>query len=709
MATGWLIRDDLIVTAGHCAYDWSYKLGRLAAAKAYIGYSGKDSIDDANVQFRAGKRVTTTAAWLKNGNSRDSDISIIQVDPPFEDVTPIVFDSTPATGNTTLGVVGYPGDLKDDESQEAGAQMYEAYMPTRWSLADDEWKMLEYQIDTYGGNSGSPVFRQSDMVAIGAHTYGGAINSATVIGDYGINLTPYIAAFDSEPTESISAGNGVESLSFQAISTSRANSNGSSRTRNGTESSGISSPPKAHATTKAEPTPKSKIGTTFNGTMKPASARGATKQNMAKKATGNGDYLDQAAFMKIFNTAVSLGAPVESYPSGATSAVAFGDLVSTLGPMAYIALQSVGALGPKPANASGSEDAMPDGLMQRAILAESALGAMCNLGPDILSKYHVMKTVKSVVSDLAPAVQAAWPLVGGPVGNSAIRILTDALGKANSSDDSEQTDQDDADDQSSEDGQDNQDGQDEAWLAADPGLKSLIEGVAAAHDSQENSTEGFFSWLHKSVKAIGQGAGGILSIAGATVSKISEDFTADAPTSSFPSLAGLQYRALVAEAALRAMSSIPSLELQQQGSFDDMAEAARLGGFMKTHWRKIFDFGTGVYKNTSHIRNGHDSDEDDADKRKHQSHHDTSHGAGHASHHKTDHDSDHKSSPKPDHKSDHKSTHKSDHKSSHKSSHESSLVAAPPGKTSRAPIVSRTSPAEAQFLLACRSGRLRAS
>lgn len=38
MATGWLVRPDIIVTAGHCAYDWgSGKLGRAVRVKAYIG------------------------------------------------------------------------------------------------------------------------------------------------------------------------------------------------------------------------------------------------------------------------------------------------------------------------------------------------------------------------------------------------------------------------------------------------------------------------------------------------------------------------------------------------------------------------------------------------------------------------------------------------------------------------------------------------
>lgn len=65
MATGWLINNDTIVTAGHCSYDWSHSLGRMTNVKAYIGYRGKESIKDSShaVQFRIGNlntRLTLT-------------------------------------------------------------------------------------------------------------------------------------------------------------------------------------------------------------------------------------------------------------------------------------------------------------------------------------------------------------------------------------------------------------------------------------------------------------------------------------------------------------------------------------------------------------------------------------------------------------------------------------------------------------------------
>jgi hypothetical protein len=54
MGTGWLIDSDLLVTAGHCVYGWANEFGRAVCIKAYIGCSGRDSVNakDTVVEFR---------------------------------------------------------------------------------------------------------------------------------------------------------------------------------------------------------------------------------------------------------------------------------------------------------------------------------------------------------------------------------------------------------------------------------------------------------------------------------------------------------------------------------------------------------------------------------------------------------------------------------------------------------------------------------
>jgi V8-like Glu-specific endopeptidase len=155
MGTGWLIRPNLLVTAGHCAFDWSQRngkgFGRAIEVKAYIGYNGKDSINSPNVEFRHGHRIVTTQGWLKSGENRQNDVSFIELDSAFTNLVPLKFSQTPVKGGEFLGVVGYPGDMK--LKGERGAQMYEEYKQVTWNISNAVDNMLEYQINTYKGKT----------------------------------------------------------------------------------------------------------------------------------------------------------------------------------------------------------------------------------------------------------------------------------------------------------------------------------------------------------------------------------------------------------------------------------------------------------------------------------------------------------------------------------------------------------------------------
>lgn len=159
MGTGWLIRPDLVVTAGHVVYDWSMKLAEAQEIRCYIGYNGRASIDRSYVQSRSGKKVVTTGEWLADtpDRARTKDVAFIQVDRAFTGGLQLFnFEDTPQSGRQVrLGVVGYPGDkyLQDDESgdDEAGAQMYEEFQYTDYDIADSKRSMIEYKLSTFGG------------------------------------------------------------------------------------------------------------------------------------------------------------------------------------------------------------------------------------------------------------------------------------------------------------------------------------------------------------------------------------------------------------------------------------------------------------------------------------------------------------------------------------------------------------------------------
>jgi V8-like Glu-specific endopeptidase len=147
MASGWLVQPDVVVTAGHCAYNRG--LGRAVKVKAYIGYNGKDSVNTSAVGFRMGVQIATTSGWLSAQASRESDVSFIKLKSAFTGTLNLInYTATPVTGSEKLGIVGYPADKKDNRG-EAGAQTYEEWDDISYDIASNY--MLEYNISTYEG------------------------------------------------------------------------------------------------------------------------------------------------------------------------------------------------------------------------------------------------------------------------------------------------------------------------------------------------------------------------------------------------------------------------------------------------------------------------------------------------------------------------------------------------------------------------------
>ncbi|XDG07022.1 hypothetical protein ABKA04_006637 [Annulohypoxylon sp. FPYF3050] len=194
--TGWLIRPDVMITAGHNVFTWRANGGRAREIIAYAGYNGASSINDPSVEVRKAKRVVTTSQWLSNRGSMAHDFAMVMFDQPFTNVTPFPYIETPAKDKLELGVVGYPADKIDERNGERGGRMYELFETTEYNLMEQKDTMLQHFIDSEGGNSGGPVLRGSDLCAIATHVYGGDANTASVLGRYGNPVQDYIAAFN---------------------------------------------------------------------------------------------------------------------------------------------------------------------------------------------------------------------------------------------------------------------------------------------------------------------------------------------------------------------------------------------------------------------------------------------------------------------------------------------------------------------------------
>ncbi|VZH91370.1 unnamed protein product [Fusarium fujikuroi] len=342
MGTGWLIRPDILVTAGHVVYDWGRHYGAATQIRCYIGYNGRASVKTAQVQVRHGVNVVTTSEWIEAANNRTRDVAFVQLDRAFTgNLRTFNFVNTPMSGHKTLlGVVGYPGDksLRDIETgdEENGAQMYEEYAKNDYDIEASPRHMVEYSISTFGGQSGAPILRKANgqLVSIGTHCYGGGgtdSNSGNSIGNaYGNNYENFIRLFSTPST-------------FGAYGTVRTVD---------TQAQSLNNPPSINNNSAiARPTD------TINGYGR---SDGSTVVNSHSTEAGEEGFLD--IFKKVANVGSKL-IPLAS---------------PFLGPVGGILGPAVGGLLGSLAESSMSEspDVEKNGTAERAILAEAALQAV---------------------------------------------------------------------------------------------------------------------------------------------------------------------------------------------------------------------------------------------------------------------------------------------------------------------------------------------
>ncbi|KAJ6515419.1 hypothetical protein C8R45DRAFT_919467 [Mycena sanguinolenta] len=230
LGTGWLIRPDLLVTAGHVVYDQEYGCGATAHIKCYIGYNGAQSVpkkgysltDIPPVQPRYGSKIVTTESWVKETDARLRDVAFIRVHKPFVgNLNLFKFTDTISPARLRVGIVGYPGDK--DLDGEKGAQMYELFDNTVIDLQKHPRHMITYPISTNQGQSGAPVLSETDagLIAIGTHCCGDIYREAKNVGNsiggqWGNDYNLLISVFDSTiPTtpnniEYVALGNTVK-------------------------------------------------------------------------------------------------------------------------------------------------------------------------------------------------------------------------------------------------------------------------------------------------------------------------------------------------------------------------------------------------------------------------------------------------------------------------------------------------------------------
>ena len=164
IGTGWFIGPKTLLTAGHCVFSKSDFGGWIGSIEVSPGRNG--------AKFPYGTvtatRFSATQVWQDNPDP-DYDIGCIHLDQPLGDTVgyfKIASLSDKDLEGALLNISGYPGDRGGGEQQ-----FFHANRVLRTSA-----RRVFYDIDTYGGQSGSPVWHQAspeaEPVAIGIHAYG---------------------------------------------------------------------------------------------------------------------------------------------------------------------------------------------------------------------------------------------------------------------------------------------------------------------------------------------------------------------------------------------------------------------------------------------------------------------------------------------------------------------------------------------------------
>lgn len=174
VGTGWFIAPNVLATAGHCVY----MLKEGGWAKSIRIAPGRYGDDPPPSEWITATRFASVKGWV-HANSRDYDYGVIFL-PESETGRRVGNFSVRALPDAALKDVrarisGYPADREQAKFQ---------YYHERPVLGVSETH-LDYDHDTYGGQSGSPIWQnteQTGRVAVGIHTNGStAGNSGTRI------------------------------------------------------------------------------------------------------------------------------------------------------------------------------------------------------------------------------------------------------------------------------------------------------------------------------------------------------------------------------------------------------------------------------------------------------------------------------------------------------------------------------------------------
>lgn len=164
IGTGWLAGPQTVITAGHCVFDQA-QMGGWATE---IGLSPGRNGSELPFETVKARRLSTINRWTEERDP-DFDIGAIHLEEPLgENMGWFATGALPASEleDFMVNISGYPGDR--------GAGKEQWFHRNR--ILRVTARRVFYDVDTFGGQSGSPVWiyesDDSEPLAIGIHAYG---------------------------------------------------------------------------------------------------------------------------------------------------------------------------------------------------------------------------------------------------------------------------------------------------------------------------------------------------------------------------------------------------------------------------------------------------------------------------------------------------------------------------------------------------------
>jgi hypothetical protein len=411
------------------------------------------------------------------------------------------------------------------------------------------------------------------MISIGAHVYGGSLNSASVIGRFGNPYSDYLAAFKLP----------LPNSGLQLIPVT-----GNAAINAPVPSGFEGSLPKSMILPSNATAPQTVARRVQN--PNPAAYHRANKESINGVFSKHTDSLVKAShdsvdegFFDVLKTVARVGAPILGSAFKTGLPLVLGPAGAPIGALAGIALGQAGKLCESAEAESASADGqiIHEGVVERAVLAEAVLTALqsTELSPE--AEESIFSDMKDTVMKALPTVKKVAPKVIGAMMEPALRIALDSLHKYNAQPGAESFEDEveqfhpktlytHAIDQPA-------DARTEAFLHH---LKASMRVHGQESSMDEDSQESFGDFLSAGLRLAGKGLttaakfglpilarslGGAESVEAESGSESSHLISADV----------LAQRALVADAALQAVMKLPPQHLEEEGFFGFLGDVIK--------------------------------------------------------------------------------------------------------------------------------------